>query len=268
MSNVSFRGKYVIYAINTPCDDFPVKHFQQELRMADSIDIGFVIFPRVTQLDFTGPLQVLSRVPGARTHLVGKSMAPIASDTVLTITPTTTFADCPQLDVICVPGGLGTDALLDDDETLDFLRRQAKAARYVTSVCTGSMVLAAAGLLDGYRATTHWSAMGFLKPLGAIPEKTRVCTDRNRITGGGVTAGIDFGLTLAEKLSDRTTAEMIQLTLEYNPAPPFNAGSPETAPAAVMAKLQERFAAAAASGASNRAAAVARAAARTAKASA
>jgi cyclohexyl-isocyanide hydratase len=229
--------------------------------MAD-INIGFLIFPRITQLDFTGPLQVLSRVPGAKTHLVGKRIEPIPSDTVLTITPTTTFADCPQLDVICVPGGLGTDALLNDEETLDFLRKQAKAAQYVTSVCTGSMVLAAAGLLDGYRATTHWSAIGFLGQLGAIPEKTRVCTDRNRITGGGVTAGIDFGLTLAEKLSDRTTAEMIQLTLEYNPAPPFNSGSPETAPPAVIEKLQQRFAAAAASGASDRAAAVARAAAR------
>src|SRR5690349_18803926 len=167
--------------------------------MPDAIQIGFVIFPRVTQLGFTGPLQVLSRVPGAKTHLVARSKDPVASDTVLTITPTVTFADCPQLDVLCVPGGLGTDALLNDPVTLDFLRGQATAARYVTSVCTGSMVLAAAGLLDGYRATTHWSAMGYLGQLGAIPEKTRVCVDRNRMTGGGVTAGIDFGLTLAEK---------------------------------------------------------------------
>ena len=229
--------------------------------MADTINIGFVIFPRVTQLDFTGPLQVLSRVPGAKTHLIGKTMEPVASDTVLTITPTTTFADCPQLDVICVPGGLGTDALLNDDETLAFLRKQAKAARYVTSVCTGSMVLAAAGLLDGYRATTHWSAMGYLGQLGAIPEKTRVCIDRNRMTGGGVTAGIDFGLTLAEKLSDRTTAEMIQLTLEYNPAPPFNSGSPDTAPAEVMQRLAALFAKAG-GGAASREAEVKRAGAR------
>jgi cyclohexyl-isocyanide hydratase len=227
--------------------------------MTDSIDIGFVIFPRVTQLDFTGPLQVLSRVPGAKTHLVAKSLSPVASDTVLTIQPTTTFADCPQLDVICVPGGLGTDALLNDEETLAFLRKQAQAARYVTSVCTGSMVLAAAGLLDGYRATTHWSAMGYLGELGAIPEKTRVCVDRNRMTGGGVTAGIDFGLTLAEKLSDRTTAEMIQLTLEYNPAPPFNSGTPETAPTEVMQRLGALFAKAG-GGAASREAEVKRAA--------
>jgi len=231
--------------------------------MPDAIQIGFVIFPRVTQLDFTGPLQVLSRVPGAMVHLVAKNNEPVASDTVLSITPTATFADCPQLDVICVPGGMGTDVLLNDTETLDFLRRQATAARYITSVCTGSLVLAAAGLLDGYRATTHWSAMGYLGKLGAIPEKARVCTDRNRMTGGGVTAGIDFGLTLAEKLSDRTTAEMIQLTLEYNPAPPFNAGSPETAPAEVMERLGRLFANAAAAGASQREAAVARAAERT-----
>jgi cyclohexyl-isocyanide hydratase len=215
--------------------------------MTDTIHIGFVIFPKVTQLDFTGPLQVLSRVPGAETHLVAKTNEPVVSDTVLTIAPTTTFADCPQLDVICVPGGFGTDALLNDEETLAFLREQAKAARYVTSVCTGSLVLAAAGLLDGYRATTHWSAMGYLGQLGATPEKTRVCTDRNRITGGGVTAGIDFGLTLAEKLSDRTRAQMIQLMLEYNPAPPFNSGSPDTAPAEVMEAMKARYAGGAAS---------------------
>jgi len=205
--------------------------------MGETIQIGFVIFPRVTQLDFTGPLQVLSRVPGAKTHLVAKALAPVASDTVLTITPTTTFADCPQLDVICVPGGIGTDALLNDEETLAFLRAQAPAARYVTSVCTGSLVLAAAGLLDGYRATTHWSAMGYLGQLGAMPQKTRVCT---------------------EKLSDRTTAEMIQLMLEYNPAPPFNAGSPDTAPAEVMERMGKRFANAA--GVNEREAEVARAA--------
>ena len=229
--------------------------------MPDPIQIGFVIFPRVTQLDFTGPLQVLSRVPGAKTHIVAKTREAVASDTVLSITPTATFADCPQLDVICVPGGMGTDFLLNDEDTLGFLRRQATAAKYVTSVCTGSLVLAAAGLLDGYRATTHWSAMGYLGRLGAIPEKTRVCIDRNRMTGGGVTAGIDFGLTLAEKLSDRTTAEMIQLTLEYNPAPPFSAGSPETAPAEAMERLGKLFATAGA-GAAQRETEVAKAAAR------
>jgi cyclohexyl-isocyanide hydratase len=208
--------------------------------MSSPLQIGLLLFPRVTQLDFTGPLQVFSSVPGATVHLLWKRIEPVPSDSVLTLTPTTTFADCPQLDVICVPGGGGADDIVNDEEVLDFLRKQAANAKYVTSVCTGSLALGAAGLLKGYRATTHWSAMEGLAPLGAIPTKTRVCTDRNRITGGGVTAGIDFALTLVSMLVDRTTAEAIQLRLEYNPAPPFNAGSPDTAPAEVLAILRER----------------------------
>jgi cyclohexyl-isocyanide hydratase len=158
------------------------------------------------------------------------------------LTPTITFADCPQLDVICVPGGFGTDDMVNDEEMLDFLRRQAKGAKYITSVCTGSLVLGAAGLLRGYRATTHWSAMENLAPFGATPTKTRVCVDRNRVTGGGVTAGIDFALTLVSLMIDRQAAEMIQLRLEYNPAPPFNSGSPDTAPPEVLARMRERIA--------------------------
>jgi cyclohexyl-isocyanide hydratase len=159
------------------------------------------------------------------------------------LTPTITFADCPQLDVICVPGGFGTDDMVNDEEMLDFLRRQAEGARYVTSVCTGSLVLGAAGLLRGYRATTHWSAMENLAPFGATPTRTRVCVDRNRVTGGGVTAGIDFALTLVSLLIDRQAAEMVQLRLEYNPAPPFNSGSPDTAPKEVLALMKARIAA-------------------------
>jgi cyclohexyl-isocyanide hydratase len=158
------------------------------------------------------------------------------------LTPTTTFADCPQLDVICVPGGFGTNDLVNDEEVLDFLRAQAGHARYITSVCTGSLVLGAAGLLKGYRAATHWSAMDHLAPFGAIPTKTRVCVDRNRITGGGVTAGIDFALTLVSMLVDRRTAEAIQLGIEYNPAPPFQSGSPDSAPPEVLALLESRTA--------------------------
>ncbi|MEO6839484.1 MAG: DJ-1/PfpI family protein [Bradyrhizobium sp.] len=206
------------------------------------LQIGLVLFPKVTQLDFTGPLQVFSSVPGAQVHLIWKRIEPVPSDSVLTLTPTVTFADCPQLDVICVPGGFGTDAMVNDEEVLDFLRRQSVAAKYVTSVCTGSLVLGAAGLLRGYRATTHWSAMDNLAPYGATPTKTRVCVDRNRVTGGGVTAGIDFALTLVSHLVDRQTAELIQLRLEYNPAPPFNAGSPDTAPTEVLALMQARIA--------------------------
>jgi cyclohexyl-isocyanide hydratase len=210
--------------------------------MSEPLQIGLLLFPRVTQLDFTGPLQVFSSLPGAKVHLIWKRIEPVASDTALVLTPTTTFADCPQLDVICVPGGFGTDDMVNDEEMLDFLRRQAVAAKYVTSVCTGSLVLGAAGLLQGYRAATHWTAVEFLSSFGATPAKTRVCVDRNRVTGGGVTAGIDFALTLVSIMIDRRTAEAIQLRLEYNPAPPFNSGSPDTAPPELVAMLNEKIA--------------------------
>jgi cyclohexyl-isocyanide hydratase len=212
--------------------------------MSTPLQIGLLVFPRVTQLDLTGPLQVFSSVPGAKVHLIWKRIEPVASDSALVLTPTITFADCPQLDVICVPGGLGTDDMINDEEMLDFLRGQAREAKYITSVCTGSLVLGAAGLLQGYRAATHWTAMEFLAAFGATPTKTRVCVDRNRVTGGGVTAGIDFALTLVSLLIDRQAAEAIQLRLEYNPAPPFNAGSPDTAPPEILALMKEKIAAA------------------------
>jgi cyclohexyl-isocyanide hydratase len=210
--------------------------------MSAPLQIGLVIFPKVTQLDLTGPVQVFSSVPGAKLHLIWKRIEPVTSDSVLTLTPTTTFADCPQLDVICVPGGVGTDDMINDADMLDFLRRQAAGAKYITSVCTGSLVLGAAGLLRGYRAATHWTAMDFLEAFGATPTRTRVCIDRNRVTGGGVTAGIDFALTLVSILVDRKTAEAIQLRLEYNPAPPFNSGSPDTAPPEILALMKEKIA--------------------------
>jgi len=209
--------------------------------MSEPLQIGLLVFPKVTQLDLTGPVQVFSSVPGAKVHLIWKRIEPVASDSVLTLTPTVTFADCPQLDVICVPGGFGTDEMVNDEEVLDFLRRQAEGAKYVTSVCTGSLVLGAAGLLRGYRATTHWSAMEHLAAFGAAPAKTRVCVDRNRITGGGVTAGIDFALTLVSIMVDRRTAEAIQLRLEYNPAPPFQAGHPRVARPELVAQLRDGF---------------------------
>src|SRR5258705_7954183 len=202
--------------------------------MPPPLQIGLVLFPYVTERDFTGPLQVFSSVPGANVHLIWKQIEPVRSDSVMTLTPTMTFADCPQLDVICVPGGVGTDDMINDEEMLAFLRKQAEGAKYVTSVCTGSLVLGAAGLLKGYRAATHWTAMEFLAAFGATPTKTRVCVDRNRVTGGGVTAGIDFALTLVSILLNRQTAEAIQLSLEYNPAPPFNTGSPDTAPPEIL----------------------------------
>lgn len=209
---------------------------------AKPITIGLLVFPKITQLDMTGPFEAFARIPNARVHLLWKNKEPVISDSGLPLMATTTFAECPPLDVICVPGGPGQIDLMEDDEVIDFVRRQGASAKYVTSVCTGALVLGAAGLLEGYRAATHWASMDNLPLFGATPVKTRVCIDRNRITGGGVTAGIDFGLTLAGMLADRETAEAIQLFLEYTPEPPFAAGSPDTAPKAVVDKTKIKIA--------------------------
>ena len=197
--------------------------------MADPLHIGILLYPNVTQLDATGPAQVLSRVPGATLHMIWKTLAPVPTDAGFSIVPTTTFADCPKLDVICVPGGGGQVDLMTDPETLDFLRKQAATARYVTSVCTGSLVLGAAGLLKGYKSACHWAWRDMLPAFGAIPVAERVVRDRNRISGGGVTAGIDFGLTLLAEIAGEEVAKSVQLGLEYDPQPPFQAGSPEKA---------------------------------------
>ena len=210
--------------------------------MANPLAIGILIYPNVTQLDATGPAQVLARVPGATVHMIWKTRDPIPTDAGFSIVPNTTFVDCPKLDVICVPGGGGVNALLEDAETLAFIRAQAKQARYVTSVCTGSLVLGAAGLLKGRKATTHWFAHDFLAKFGATPVHARVVRDGNLITAGGVTAGIDFGLAVVAELVGRTEAEAIQLGLEYAPAPPFAAGTPDKAPSAVVAAVKERLA--------------------------
>src|SRR5579871_4243960 len=204
------------------------------------MEIGFLVFPKVQQLDLTGPYEVFASWPGARVRLVAKSRAPIASATGLVLTPDLTFEDCPQLDVICVPGGVGINPLLNDEETLAFLRRQASGARFVTSVCTGALVLGAAGLLRGKRATTHWASHDLLAAFGAIPTDGRVVRDGAIFTGGGVTAGIDFALTLVAELAGAATAQAIQLNLEYAPEPPFDAGSPATAPAEVVAAVRQR----------------------------
>jgi cyclohexyl-isocyanide hydratase len=210
--------------------------------MAPPLAIGILLYPNVTQLDATGPAQVLARVPGATLHMVWKTRDPVPTDAGFAIVPTTTFADCPQLDVICVPGGGGQVPLMTDDETLGFLRRQAAKARYVTSVCTGSLILGAAGLLKGYRSACHWAWRDMLPAFGAIPVAERVVRDRNRISGGGVTAGIDFGLTVAAELAGEEVAKSIQLVLEYDPQPPFDSGSPEKAGEARVARLRERMA--------------------------
>lgn len=208
--------------------------------MTATLRFGLLLFPRLTQLDMTGPFEVFARVPGGQVHLVWKTRDPVRSDTGLAMLPDTDFAGCPQLDVVCVPGGPGVAALMEDPDVLDFLRRQAAGARFVTSVCTGALVLGAAGLLRGRRATTHWASHDFLAPLGAVPVHDRWVRDGALVTGGGVTAGIDFALALVADLVSPEVAQAIQLQIEYAPAPPFAAGSPATAPAAVLAAAQAR----------------------------
>ncbi|MEF2071760.1 DJ-1/PfpI family protein [Consotaella aegiceratis] len=208
-----------------------------------TLSFGILCFPKVQQLDLTGPYEVFASTTGATVHLVWKDREPIRSATGLWLTPDTTFADAPDFDVLCVPGGAGVNALLQDEETLSFIRQKAATARFVTSVCTGSLVLGRAGLLDGRRATTHWNAHDFLERFGAIPVNERVVHDGPVITAGGVTSGIDFGLAVVAELMGREEAELIQLSLEYAPAPPFDAGTPETAPAAILQKVRTKLAA-------------------------
>lgn len=202
------------------------------------LNIGLLVFPRITHLDMTGPHEVLAALPGARIRLVWKDTSPLRADSGLLLTPDTTFAECPPLDLLCVPGGPGVGALMEDEETLAFLRTQAATARYVTSVCTGALVLGAAGLLRRRRATTHWASHDLLPALGAIPVKARVVRDGNLFTGGGVTAGIDFALTIAAEIAGEEAAQAIQLRIEYAPAPPFAAGEPETAPPGILARAR------------------------------
>jgi cyclohexyl-isocyanide hydratase len=210
--------------------------------MAEPVQIGILLYPNVTQLDATGPAQVLSRVPGAKLHMIWKTRDPVPTDAGFSIVPTTTFADCPQLDVICVPGGGGQVDVMVDAEALEFLRKQAAKARYVTSVCTGSLILGAAGLLKGYKSACHWAWRDMLTDFGATPVAERVVRDRNRISGGGVTAGIDFGLTVAAELAGEEVAKSIQLVLEYDPQPPFDSGSPEKAGTERVKRIRERLA--------------------------
>ncbi len=201
--------------------------------------IGMLLFPRLTQLDLTGPFEVFHRLPGAQVHLVWKSTETIFSDSKLALTPTTTFADCPALDVLMVPGGFGQEALMTDDETLGFVRQQGERARWVTSVCTGALVLGQAGLLNGYRAVTHWAYCELLSLFGATHVDERVVIDRNRITAGGVTAGIDFALQLAAEVHGAEVAQAIQLGLEYDPKPPFACGHPRSASPELVSTLRE-----------------------------
>jgi cyclohexyl-isocyanide hydratase len=212
------------------------------------MNIGMLLFPRLTQLDLTGPFELLHRLPGARVHLLWKDTRPLQAESGLVLTPTLPFDDCPPLDVLFVPGGYGQRLLHTDETVLSFLRRTGSTAKWVTSVCTGSILLGAAGLLDGYRATTHWAYVDVLASFGAEYVKARVVVDRNRVTGGGVTAGIDFGLRLAAELAGEKAAKALQLSLEYDPEPPFNSGHPDVADPALVEEVRARLAARAARG--------------------
>jgi cyclohexyl-isocyanide hydratase len=202
--------------------------------------IGMLIFENMTNLDFAGPADVFARVADATTVVLAKTTDPVRTDSGGRVLPAVALRDAPELDLLFVGGGPGTLGLMEDAEVLDFLRERAPHAQWITSVCTGALVLGAAGLLRGYRATTHWNAMDLLPIFGAHPVNERVVIDRNRITGGGVTAGIDFALTVVARLWGDDRAQLIQLGSEYNPAPPFNAGSPDVAPPHLVAQFRAR----------------------------
>jgi cyclohexyl-isocyanide hydratase len=201
-----------------------------------------LIFPRLTQLDMTGPYEVLARLPDTKVDLVARTLDPVTTDRGMQIVPSVTYDTCPPLDVVMVPGGPGQQELMEDEAALGFLRKQAATAKYVTSVCTGSLVLGAAGLLKGKRATCHWAALEHLKPLGAILVSEKVVIDGNIVTGAGVTSGIDFALTLAAILESEQVAREIQLGIEYDPEPPFDSGSPKTAARETLDTVKGRLA--------------------------
>lgn len=213
------------------------------------VTIGMLVYPGMFLQDLVGPLTVFQSLMHKEIHLLWKNLEPVGNESpgpeaLIPVKPTTTFDQCPEhLDVLFVPGGIpGTFTMMEDPEVLNFLKKKGQTAKYVTSVCTGSLILGAAGLLKGYKATSYWDTRDVLKELGAIPTKGRVVTDRNRITGGGVTAGIDFGLKLVSLLTSRVYAEAVQLYLEYDPQPPFNAGSPEKAQPLARQFLKDMFA--------------------------
>jgi len=205
-------------------------------------NVGFVIFPQLTQLDLTGPQQVLARLPESAMHIAAKSAAPVPSESGLGLVPTHTFENCPRLDLICVPGGIaGVIQAMADLETIEFVRGQSGTAKYVTSVCTGAFILGVAGLLKGRRATTHCAFTELLQLVGATHEKGRVVRDGNLITAGGVTSGIDFGLRVVPEIAGEAVAQAVQLSLEYDPDPPFASGHPDQASAAVRTMLAPRY---------------------------
>ena len=205
------------------------------------MNVVFVLFDNVTQLDFAGPAQFLSRLPGGTVFVASKDGGPVTTDSGFSIMPGTSFADCPQADIICVPGGHGVREAMADKAIVDFVRQQAAGALWVTSVCTGAFILGAAGLLQGKRATCHWAYTHLLPLFGATHETARVVRDGNLVTAGGVTSGIDFALELIAMISGQAVAQTIQLALEYDPAPPFVGGTPDKAPEEILVNLRERI---------------------------
>ena len=201
------------------------------------LHIVFPLYPKVTHLDFTGPHQVLSRLPGARTTVAKMGGGTLTSDG-LTFGDLADLAKVERCDVLCVPGGFGTTDAMLDEAFMGEITRLAKGARYLTSVCTGSLILAATGLIRGKRAACHWAWRDLLTPFGVIVDEARVVRDGNVFTGGGVTAGLDFAFVLAAEIAGEAFAQSLQLSLEYAPAPPFNSGSPETAPPEILAGVQ------------------------------
>ncbi|MEG8044897.1 DJ-1/PfpI family protein [Sphingomonas aerolata] len=208
--------------------------------MRDPLRIAFLLFPNVTQLDLSGPAQILSRLGEAQVDLVWKTRDPVPTDAGFSILPTAIFAEVPYADILCVPGGFGLNDVIADDEAMAWVGAVGAGATWVTSVCTGSSILGAAGLLDGYRAGCHWAQRDMLPLFGAIPVDARTVVDRNRVTGGGVTAGIDFALTLIALIRGEAHARMVQLALEYDPQPPFDSGSPAQAGPEIVAAYQRR----------------------------
>lgn len=202
------------------------------------INIGAIIFPNMDQCDFTGPFEVLSRLPDSTFHVVWKRKEPIRDWHGLILTPETDLRECPKLDLLVVPGGHGQEALMDDEEVLSFVRTQWRSAKYVFSVCTGALICGAAGLLQGVKATTHWSAFHLLQYYGAIPTNARVVVDGKMVTAAGVTAGFDGALAIASLLRGEDVARQIQLAIQYAPEPPFDSGSPEKAGAEILELAQ------------------------------
>lgn len=206
--------------------------------LEQKFQIGMVAFENMTNLDLVGPHDMLSRIRTAEVNILAKSRDPIETDSGARLLPDLALSEAQQMDLLFVPGGPGSTQIMEDPEVLDFLKQQANGAKWITSVCTGALVLGAAGLLEEYKAATHWTVMDLLPLFGAEPTYNRVVIDRNRVTGGGVTAGIDFGLALIAQIWGQEQAQLIQLGNEYNPAPPFNAGSPETAPSHIVEKFR------------------------------